>query len=72
MKKQFKQWLIAGMLSFSTFAHADVNSDLNDFFNKIGGGSNFSDSGLIKAQNAGHLVGGAFYGARNQLRLRRN
>ena len=62
MKKQFKQWLIAGMLSFSTFAHADVNSDLNDFFNKIGGGSNFSDSGLIKAQNAGHLVGGAFYG----------
>lgn len=62
MKKQIKRWIFSSALAFSSMVQADVNSDLNEFFNKLGGGANFSDSSIIKAQTAGHLVGGSFYG----------
>lgn len=63
MKKTWlKKLCCTALLAFSTAVHADVNSDLNDFFNKLGGGSNFSDSGVYKAQSGGVLVGGSFYG----------
>ncbi|MGX2956896.1 conjugal transfer protein TraH [Ursidibacter arcticus] len=61
MKWLKKSWL-ATIIAFSSVASADVNSDLNDFFNRLGGGSNASSGGVFKAQSAGHLVGGSFYG----------
>ncbi len=63
MKNKFlmKKIIFSIGLLFSTQSFADVNSDLNNFFNKLGGGSNLSDSGVIKGQSAGYLVGGSFY-----------
>ncbi|MEQ5349957.1 conjugal transfer protein TraH [Proteus genomosp. 6] len=46
-------------LSFSV--HADVNSDLNDFFNKLGGGSNVTQGGAWQGQSAGYLTGGSLF-----------
>ncbi|MBT0513753.1 conjugal transfer protein TraH [Morganella morganii subsp. morganii] len=41
--------------------NADVNSDLNDFFNKLGGGSNVTQAGAWQGQSAGYLTGGALF-----------
>lgn len=57
----FKQCLVLGALAFSSYVMASVDSDLNNFFNKLGGGSNASRSELVKGQSAGYLVGGSFY-----------
>lgn len=56
-----KKLFIAAILCVTGTAQADVTDDLNDFFNKLGGGANFSDSGIIKGQGAGYMVGGSFF-----------
>lgn len=60
--KQFKKLWLAAVMGLSGVAQADVNSDLNDFFNRLGGGANVSQADIVKAQSAGHLVAGSFYG----------
>lgn len=61
MLKKIKAFLFMCLLACSNVASADVNSDLNNFFNELGGGSNLSGSDVIKGQSAGYLVGGSFY-----------
>ncbi|MDO9840557.1 conjugal transfer protein TraH [Glaesserella parasuis] len=61
MAKWIKKIMLSAALLVPSFVQADINSDLNDFFNKLGGGSNLSQSGVIKAQSLGYLVGGSFY-----------
>lgn len=61
MKKYLKKYLITSLIAFSGIAQADVNSDLNDFFNKLGGGANVTSSSIMKGQSAGYLLGGSFY-----------
>lgn len=56
-----KSLLVTTMFCVSGTAYADVNNDLNDFFMKLGGGSNFTDSGIVKGQSAGYLLGGSLY-----------
>ncbi|PHM59564.1 conjugal transfer protein TraH [Xenorhabdus ishibashii] len=47
--------------SLSMPLKADVNSDLNNFFNKLGGGSNVTKGGAWQGQSAGYLTGGALF-----------
>ncbi|TNH04049.1 conjugal transfer protein TraH [Testudinibacter sp. TR-2022] len=61
MKKHIKTFCIAAGLGLSTGAQADVGSDLNDFFSKMGGGANVTQGGAWKAQSAGYLIGGSLY-----------
>lgn len=56
-----KQLFLAACLVISSTSYADVNSDLNDFFNRLGGGANVSAGGAYQSQSAGYLMGGSFY-----------
>ncbi|WP_272664066.1 MULTISPECIES: conjugal transfer protein TraH [unclassified Providencia] len=47
--------------ALSGSVNADVNSDLNDFFNKLGGGSNVTQGGAWQGQSAGYLMGGSLF-----------
>lgn len=49
------------LCSLSSPLKADVNSDLNDFFNKLGGGSNVTSGGAWQGQSAGYLTGGSLF-----------
>ena len=48
-------------------AVADVNSDMNQFFNKLGFASNTTQSGVWQGQAAGYAYGGSLY-ARTQVK----
>ncbi|HUX79611.1 MAG TPA: conjugal transfer protein TraH [Alphaproteobacteria bacterium] len=50
----------------SPFAQANVNTDLTQFFNKLGGASNMSRSCAYQDQTAGYYTGGNLF-ARNQV-----
>ncbi|EQC1334514.1 conjugal transfer protein TraH, partial [Escherichia coli] len=48
-------------------AVADVNSDMNQFFNKLGFASNTTQPGVWQGQAAGYAYGGSLY-ARTQVK----
>lgn len=60
--------LVAGVLiGLSSTASADVNSDMNNFFNKLGFASNTSQPQVWQGQAAGYASGGSIY-ARTQVK----
>lgn len=61
VKQWIKRGFLLGLLATSSVASASVQSDLESFFNKMGGGSNFSTGAVVKGQQAGYLVGGSMY-----------
>lgn len=46
--------LCAALLTVTPAASADVNSDMNQFFNKLGFASNTTQSGVWQGQAAGY------------------
>ena len=61
MRKLFHKVLALSALAFSTMANASVDSDLNKFFNDLGGGSNYTSPAVMQGQSAGYMTGGAFF-----------
>ncbi|WP_048901389.1 conjugal transfer pilus assembly protein TraH [Escherichia coli] len=59
--------LCAALLTFTPAASADVNSDMNQFFNKLGFASNTTQPGVWQGQAAGYAYGGSLY-ARTQVK----
>ncbi|HAM8503626.1 conjugal transfer pilus assembly protein TraH [Escherichia coli] len=59
--------LCAALLTVTPAASADVNSDMNQFFNKLGFATNTTQAGVWQGQAAGYAYGGSLY-ARNQVR----
>lgn len=57
---------VVGVL-ISGFAQADVNSDMNDFFGKLGFAANTSKAEVWQGQAAGYASGGSLY-ARTQVK----
>ncbi|WP_414651038.1 conjugal transfer protein TraH, partial [Enterobacter hormaechei] len=55
------------LLVCSTTVSADVNSDMNTFFNKLGFDSNTSQPQVWQGQAAGYATGGSLY-ARTQVK----
>lgn len=66
MNKQVLSLLLAGFL-FSGAAAADVNSDMNKFFNKLGFDSNVTGAAAWQGQAAGYATGGNIF-LRNQVK----
>lgn len=46
------------LLAVSSLSHADVNSDLNNYFNKLGFEGNASGAAAWQGQAAGYVTGG--------------
>ncbi len=59
--------LCAALLTAMPTASADVNSDMNQFFNKLGFASNTTQPGVWQGQAAGYAYGGSLY-ARTQVK----
>ena len=59
--------LCAALLTVTPAASADVNSDMNQFFNKLGFASNTTQPGVWQGQAAGYAYGGSLY-ARTQVK----
>ncbi|MDA6939413.1 F-type conjugal transfer protein TrbF, partial [Escherichia coli] len=59
--------LCAVLLTVTPAASADVNSDMNQFFNKLGFASNTTQPGVWQGQAAGYAYGGSLY-ARTQVK----
>lgn len=59
--------LCAALLTVTPAASADVNSDMNQFFNKLGFASNTTQPGVWQGQTAGYAYGGSLY-ARTQVK----
>ncbi|EAA5922533.1 conjugal transfer protein TraH [Salmonella enterica subsp. enterica serovar Teko] len=57
----------AVMLALSAQSFADVNSDMNQFFNKLGFASNTTQPAVWQGQAAGYATGGSLY-ARTQVK----
>ncbi len=53
--------LCAVLLTVTPAASADVNSDMNQFFNKLGFASNVTGRGRLAGQAAGYAYGGSLY-----------
>ena len=53
--------LCAVLLTVTPAASADVNSDMNQFFNKLGFASNVTQAGVWQGQAAGYAYGGSLY-----------
>ncbi len=53
--------LCAVLLTVTPAASADVNSDMNQFFNKLGFASNTTQPGVWQGQAAGYAYGGSLY-----------
>lgn len=69
MKKRLSLYLMFFVfmaIALAQSTHADVNKDLSEFFNKIGGASNISRPGAYQDQTAGYYTGGNLF-ARNQV-----
>lgn len=64
MKKIF---LILGLIGLFSTVEANVNQDLDSFFNGIGYASNVASPAAFESQAAGYFGGGSLY-ARNQVR----
>ena len=58
--------LCAALLTVTPAASAAVNSDMNQFFNKLGFASNTTQPGVWQGQAAGYAYGGSLY-ARTQV-----
>lgn len=61
VRKWIKNLLSVGLLVTAGSSQASIQSDLDDFFNKMGGGANISSGTTVKGQSAGYLVGGSMY-----------
>lgn len=61
VKKWVKIMMTLGFLTTSGISQASIQSDLDSFFNKMGGGTNVSTGAVVKGQGAGYLVGGSMY-----------
>ncbi|GJI56966.1 conjugal transfer protein TraH [Rodentibacter sp. JRC1] len=61
MRKLFRKALVLSVFLLSSMANADVNADLNKFFNDLGGGANYTSPTVMQGQSAGYLTGGAFF-----------
>ncbi|WP_097295194.1 conjugal transfer pilus assembly protein TraH [Escherichia coli] len=59
--------LCATLLTVTPVVSADVNSDMNHFFDKLGFASNTTQPGVWQGQAAGYTYGGSLY-ARNQVK----
>ena len=59
--------LCAALLTVTPAVSADVNSDMNQFFNKLGFASNTTQPGVWQGQAAGYAYGGSLY-ARTQVK----
>ncbi|HAW1183244.1 TPA: conjugal transfer protein TraH, partial [Escherichia coli] len=59
--------LCATLLTVTPVVSADVNSDMNHFFDKLGFASNTTQPGVWQGQAAGYAYGGSLY-ARNQVK----
>lgn len=59
--------LCAALLTLTPAASADVSSDMNQFFNKLGFASNTTQPGVWQGQAAGYAYGGSLY-ARTQVK----
>lgn len=59
--------LCAALLTVTPATSADVNSDMNQFFNKLGFASNITQPGVWLGQAAGYAYGGSLY-ARTQVK----
>lgn len=59
--------LLGIFIGLSSTASADVNSDMNNFFNKLGFASNTSQPQVWQGQAAGYASGGSIY-ARTQVK----
>lgn len=66
MNKQVLSLLLSGVL-FSGTAAADVNGDMNKFFDKLGFDSNVSSAAAWQGQAAGYATGGNIF-LRNQVK----
>ena len=51
--------LLGVLIGLSSTASADVNSDMNNFFNKLGFASNTSQPQVWQGQAAGYATGGS-------------
>src|ERR1700720_1251727 len=65
MKRTIKLIIMAFILFNS--AHAGINQDLNDYFNKLGFSSNVTSASAYHGQSAGYYSGGSLV-ARNVVR----
>ena len=59
------KWIIFSLTMWS-IAHADMQKELNDFFERFGSQSNLSASGVYEGQKAGYMTGGGLT-IRNQV-----
>ncbi len=65
-----KKFLILSLILLFLFSEnlfADINGDLNHFFNNLGYAENYSKPSAYKAQQAGFYSGGSIF-LRNQVR----
>ncbi len=62
-----KRFLLLGLLCTSFQSHADVSSDMTDFFNSLGFQSNTTGAGAYQGQSAGLYTGGQLF-ARHEVR----
>lgn len=63
-----KRLMFSLLLFFSLPSFADVSSDMNDFFNRMGYSANVTGGGAYKGQSAGYYTGGSLFlrsGSRN-------
>lgn len=65
--KQLAQQYGFSVFPYTPAASADVNSDMNQFFNKLGFASNTTQPGVWQGQAAGYAYGGSLY-ARTQVK----
>ncbi|ETT05657.1 TPA: conjugal transfer protein TraH [Providencia alcalifaciens] len=63
MRKQLIAVLCAACFCH-TFAKANVNQDLNNFFNKLGFEGNATDARAWQGQAAGYVTGGNLYSSK--------
>lgn len=67
MNRKPRMLLCSALLVCSVSGRADVNSDMNSFFNKLGFDSNTSQPQVWQGQAAGYASGGSLY-ARTQVK----
>ncbi|MCD3709994.1 conjugal transfer protein TraH, partial [Escherichia coli] len=53
--------LCAALLTVTPAASADVNSDMNQFFNKLGFDSHTIQPGVWQVRSAGYAYGGSLF-----------
>lgn len=61
-----KRWLLL-LMGYTSFAFADIASDMDDFFNRTGFASNTTNFKAVESQASGYFGGGSLY-ARSAVR----